>query len=172
MIFETERLIVRVPELEDAEAFITMAADGSLEEVGFDEGCQDWMEDWIKEAGALALVNEPRGAYLAYSLVLKDTGNIVGTVGCSYYIDMEQVGICYFLGSDYRGMGYATEAVTAYVKYFLENYNTKPLIATIKDKNTAAVKVAEAAGFKLKETKMYKDITDENEQLYRFYEVE
>lgn len=171
MIFETENLIVRVPELKDGTEFIKLAADGSLASVGFDEGCEEWMEDWIKEAGALALVNEPRGAYLSYSIILKETGAVIGSVGCSYYIDFEQVGICFFLGNEYRGKGYAKEVVKSYVEYYLENYNTKPLIATIREEDIASRKVAEYAGFKLKEVKMYKDITDYDEKMYCFYEV-
>lgn len=171
MIFETKRLLVRLPISEDGEHFIKMAADGSLAEVGFDEGSESWMEEWITEANALALVNEPRGAYLSYSIVLKETGEVIGSVGCSYYMDLDQVGICYFIGSKYRGQGYAKEVVKAYAEYFLKSYNTKPLIATIKDCNEEAWKVAESAGFKLVETKNYKDITDYDEVLYRFYEI-
>ena len=42
----------------------------------------------------------------------------------------------------------------------------------IKDNNAASWRTAEKSGFKLLETKMYKDIGDENEELYRFYSIE
>ena len=42
--------------------------------------------------------------------------------GCSYYEDEKQVGLVYFIGAEYRGKGYASEAARAYAKYFLEHY--------------------------------------------------
>ena len=57
----------------------------------------------------------------------------------------------------------------AYVPYFFEKYNETEILATILDTNVASWKTAEKAGFILSETKMYKDIYDEKEDLYRFY---
>lgn len=45
------------------------------------------------------------------------------------------------------------------------------IIATILDANAPSWKVAEKSGFKLIEKKMYKDIDDEKEELYRFYVI-
>ena len=42
---------------------------------------------------------------------------------------------------------------------------------TILDANTPSWKVAEKSGFNLIEKKMYKDIDDEKEELYRFYVI-
>jgi hypothetical protein len=57
------------------------------------------------------------------------------------------------------------------VQYF---YTLKAAIGpyeslTIKDVNEPSWKTAEKSGFKLLEIKMYKDIDDEQEELYRFY---
>ena len=62
-----------------------------------------------------------------------------------------------------------SEAVKAYIPYFFERYNEDEIIVTIKDVNEPSWKTAEKSGFKLLETKMYKDIDDEKEELYRFY---
>ncbi len=45
------------------------------------------------------------------------------------------------------------------------------MITKIKDANVPSWKTAEKCGFKLMETRMYKDIDDEKEKLYRFYVV-
>ena len=55
------------------------------------------------------------------------------------------------------------------VSYFFEHYEENEIIASIKDDNIPSLKTAESAGFKLLETRMYKDIYDEEEELYRFY---
>ena len=169
MNIETERTIIRSVRRGDEKAYAEMAKDGSLAEIGFDENFSDWAEDWIDEAVALAEKDDPRVDYIPCSIALKATGDVIGNVGCTYYEDSDRIGICYFAGTEYRRQGYVSEAVKAYISYFFDHYNEKEIIATIKDENVPSWKTAEKCGFELTETKMYKDIDDEKEELYRFY---
>ena len=169
MNIETERLIVRSLERGDELVYAKMAEDGSLDEVGFDVNCAEWMGEWIEEALELTANDNPRVDYIPCTIVDKATNEVIGNVGCTYYEDTDQIGICYFIGADYRRKGYAAEAVKAYTDYFFDHYNEKEIIATIKANNEQSYKTAEKSGFKLIETKMYKDIYDEEEELYRFY---
>ena len=169
MVIETDRLIIRDVALPDGEAFIHMASDGSLNDVGFDKDCSSWMHDWIIEAQNLVREDNPRKNYLAYVIEDKRTGSPVGSVGCSYYEDLGKVGITYFIGADFRNNGYASEAVKAYVCYFFEHYDENEMIATIREDNLPSWKAIERVGFLFKEKKMYRDINDANEELYRFY---
>ena len=171
MYIETERLIIRSIERGDEKVFAEMAKDGSLKEIGFDENFSDWDSGWIDEALLLTEKDDPRKDYIPCTIVLKSTGEIIGNVGNTYYEDAERIGICYFAGSSFRRQGYVSEAVKAYIPYFFEHYNEDEIIATIKDINEPSWKTAEKAGFHLVETKMYKDIDDEQEELYRFYAV-
>ena len=59
----------------------------------------------------------------------------------------------------------------AYIQYFFEHYNEDEIIAVIKENNIRSWKVADNTGFRLLETRMYKDIGDENEESYRFYVI-
>ncbi|WP_026527398.1 GNAT family N-acetyltransferase [Butyrivibrio sp. VCD2006] len=172
MKIENDRLIIRDVAQSDGEAFINMASDGSLNDVGFDKDCSSWMGDWIKEAQNLAREDNPRKYYLAYVIEDKKTGSSVGSVGCSFYEDLKKVGITYFIGADFRNNGYASEAIKAYVCYFFEHYDENEIIATIREDNLPSWKTIERAGFSLTEKKMYKDINDAEEELYRFYLVE
>ena len=172
MKIDTDRLIVRSIEKGDEIAYAEMAKDGSLEEIGFDESFSDWMGGWIEEALELTQNDDPRADYIPCTVVLKDTGEVIGNVGCTYYEDTDRIGICYFIGAEYRRNGYASEAVRAYTSYFFDHYNENKIIATIKDENTSSYKTAERSGFTLVEKKMYKDIYDEEEELYRFYVLE
>ena len=63
------------------------------------------------------------------------------------------------------------EAIKAYVRYFFEHYDENGIIATIREDNLPSWKAIEKAGFSLTERKMYKDINDANEELYRFYSM-
>ena len=101
---------------------------------------------------------------------MKTWGEVIGSVGCTYYEDTGKIGICYFVGAEYRRKGYTTEAVKAYVDFFFKHYNENDIIATILASNVPSDRTAEKTGFRLIETKMYKDIYDEEERLYHFYE--
>lgn len=172
MIVETERLKIRSIELQDEQGYIEMASDGSLQEVFGDcTDCREWMNSWIQEAQALDQEDNPSRKYLAYAITEKHSGTLLGSVGSSYYKDLGQVGITFFIGGTHRGKGFAAEAAAAYTQYFFAHYDIHKLIATVKDDNAASWKTIERAGFTLTETKMYQDINDEREELYRFYEL-
>ena len=171
MRIETERLLIRSIERGDKKAFADMAKDGSLLYVGFDSKCAEWIESWIEEAIQNDRNDNPEADYIAYTICLKNNEEIIGAVGCSYYEDLKQVGITYFIGQTYRKKGYAFEAVQAYIKYFFTHYPIKKLIANVREENIASWKTIEKSSFRYIETKMYQDINDKKEELYRFYEI-
>lgn len=171
MQIETQRLLIRNIEIDDAISFAIMAADGTLNDCGFDKDCGSWIIKWITEAKNFALRDNPNMDYLAYTITLKDEAVVVGSVGCSYYEDFQEIGITYFVGAQYRNNGYAAEAVKAYTEYFLKHYNAKRIIATVRNENVPSWKVIEKAGYILNIKRMYKDLNDDKEELYRFYEI-
>lgn len=131
-----------------------MAADGSLNEIGFGKDCNAWMANWITEAKKLTDADNPTMEYLAYAIELKEKNIVIGSVGCSYYDDLKETGITYFIGAKHRNNGYAVEAAKAYVKYFMKHYNIYKLIAAVREENIPSWKVIEKAGFKLVEKKI------------------
>ncbi len=169
MYIETDRLIIRSIQHGDEKAYAEMAKDGSLAEIGFDEAFYDWAGGWIDEAAALSEKDDPRADYIPCTVILKSTGQVIGSVGCTYYKDTDKIGICYFVGADHRRNGYASEAVRAYVSYFFEHYDEGEITATIKSSNVHSWRTAEKCGFKLMKTEPYKDVNDGKEELYRFY---
>ncbi len=171
MQIETQRLLIRDVKTEDIIPFVKMAADGSLSDCGFDRDCGNWMAEWIDEAKSFAFRDNPNTDYLAYTITLKTDATVIGSVGCSYYEDLQKTGITYFIGAQYRDNGYAVEAVKAYTEYFLNHYNAKRMIATVRDENISSWKVIEKVGFMLSGKRMYKDLNDDEEKLYRFYEI-
>lgn len=170
MFLETRRLIIRDLLPADSLAFAQMAADGSLRDIGFDPNCSSWITAWQEEAAALAIQDDPKRDYLAYTVVLKDSLIPIGAVGCSYYEDLQQTGITYFIGAPYRSNGYALEAVEAYLDYFSSHYPIQTLIGTVRAENIPSWQVLEKAGFRLTAKKQYRDINDTQEELYHFYE--
>lgn len=171
MRIETERLIIRSIERGDEMVFAEMAKDGSLHDIGFDENCSEWIADWIDEAISLSEKDDPRADYIADVICLKEDGRVIGSVGTSYYEDLDKVGIVYFVGAELRQKGYVSEAVKAYLDYYFDHYEENEIRANIRDANVPSWKTAEKAGFVLEEKRMYKDIDDSEEQLYRFYSI-
>ena len=170
MFIKTDRLFIRDLETTDGIIFSNMASDGSLEDdIGFDIECHSWMDEWMVEARQLIDNDNPTENYLAYTVELKETHEVIGSVGCSYYKDIEKVGITYFIGAEYRNHGYATEAIKEYVRYFLQQYQQDEIIAIIREDNIPSWRAIEKAGFILTVHKMYQDIDDVSEQMYRFY---
>lgn len=108
MMLQTPRLLIRDVLPADAAVFAQMAADGSLHDIGFDEGCGGWIDGWVTEAHALALQDAPGASYLAYTVVRQCDGAVLGSVGCSYYEDLHEVGVTFFLGAARRTAAAAT----------------------------------------------------------------
>jgi len=51
----------------------------------------------------------------------------------------------------------------------MRHYEQNELIATVREENIPSWKAIERAGYILVDRKMYQDLNDEEEQLYRFY---
>lgn len=170
-ICETERIVIREFVQDDTKAFIDMTADGSLWELFGDcSEAVDWMEKWIGDSKEITERDNPYEEYLAYAIVEKKTKDVIGSVGCSVYEDIHEIGIAYCIGSKYRGKGFAKEAASAYTKYFFEHYpNINRMIATIRQDNIISNSVIRSVGYELEMMKMYKDINDEEEAMYNFY---
>lgn len=45
----------------------------------------------MAEARRLAAHDDPAEEYLAYTMELKDNHEVIGSVGCSYYVDLEKI---------------------------------------------------------------------------------
>lgn len=172
MRLETKRLIIRSIQPTDENALIDMAADGSLWEIFGDcSECQKWMGEFIRDAIRLEAEDDPYHEYLAFAIEDKNSHMMVGSVGSSYYEDFKEVGVTYFIGAEYRGNGYAAEALQCLVEYLFARFHLNRLVATANINNTASCKTLEKVGFSLMETKMYQDLYDECENMSNIYEL-
>lgn len=90
MLIQTDRLIIRDLETTDGTVFSHMASDGSLNDIGFDPDCHSWMNEWLMEARQLAEKDDPAAEYLAYAVERKETHEVIGSVGSSYYEDNDE----------------------------------------------------------------------------------
>lgn len=172
MFLETKRLIIRSLHPSDEKAFIEMASDGSLTEIYGDcSECNKWMGKFMSDAIKLETEDNPYNEYLAFAIEDKISHMVIGSVGSSYYEDFKEVGVTYFIGANYRGNGYAAEALQCLVDYMFTKYNLKKLVATASVENIASCKTLKRTGFSVVETKMYQDLYDESEGMSNIYEM-
>jgi RimJ/RimL family protein N-acetyltransferase len=155
---ETERLLLRVPVADDAEALVPMYADPEVMRFVGDgrpltrgeteRSVKRMMQRW--EADGFGL----------FTTVRKEDGAVIGRVGLLVWNaetwepttraespnGVTEVEVGYTLGRDYWGQGYATEAAAAVRDYALRELGADRLIALIIHGNTASENVARKLG--------------------------
>ncbi len=68
-----------------------------------------------------------------------------------------------------KGLASGDESLS---QIFFGHYHAERMIATVSDENVPSWKLAERAGFTLTDKRMYKNLNDDIEELYRFYVME
>src|SRR5262249_8960454 len=112
VILTTERLILRPPELADAQSIQTLAG---AREVALNTLL---IPHPYPDGAAEAWISSPRGENdHVVALTLRDTGEIVGVMGLHANRDHARAEIGYWIGVPYWNRGYATEAARAMVRF-------------------------------------------------------
>jgi RimJ/RimL family protein N-acetyltransferase len=155
---ETERLLLRAPVQDDAEALAPMYADPDvmryvgdgrpLTRAETERSVRRMIQRW--EADGFGL----------FTTVRRDDDEVIGRVGLLVWNadtwepttraeasnGRTEVEVGYTLGRDYWGQGYATEAAAAVRDYALRELGADRLIALIIHGNTASENVARKLG--------------------------
>jgi RimJ/RimL family protein N-acetyltransferase len=139
-VLETKRLALRAPRLEDAKTVATLAGDRRIAEN------TARMPHPYKEAdaeGFIAGVNKS-GGEVAFLITLRD-GTVLG--GCGLMNQEQTPELGYWLGVNYWGKGYATEALHAVIDYAFTDLGHQALQAGARVTNPASRRVLEKCGF-------------------------
>lgn len=141
---ETERLILRVPELSDAEMIRTLCSDKRIAETTLT------IPHPYPDGAALAWADRARtlmmqGKRYAFMMVDKQAAQIVGSISL-WLTDGWQGGIGYWVGVPFWGKGYATEAGRAILKFGFESMNLGRIYATYMTHNPASERVMQKLG--------------------------
>ena len=148
---ETERLILRAPELSDT-PFIYQAVKESVKEL------QPWMP-WATDDYTLEACEENlRGAIAKYvtkedfrmCFIDKETGRLIGNSGLHRTNwDIPRFEIGYWCRSSETGKGYVTEVARGLTKMCFEQLNAARVEIRCDDLNVKSAAVAERCGFTL-----------------------
>ncbi len=148
---ESERLIIRMPTVDDAAEVCEAIAESQKELI-------HWMS-WADELPTLAEQEErfenvmarfERAEDLWLFLFAKDTGKFIGGSGL-HNVDwsVPKFAIGYWIRTSCAGRGYMTEAVKAITDFAFSTLNAKRVEIRMDTRNARSVRVAERADFTL-----------------------
>ena len=148
MQLETQRLLLRTMDESDFAALYLIFTDPNVmaafnHPLFTHEQMQRWLErnlDHQKEYG-----------YSLFSVILKETGELIGNCGLEQMEDMNAAELGYDLRSDFWNQGYATEAARAVRDYAFDLLKLPQLISLIRVGNLSSRRVAEKVGMTLAE---------------------
>jgi RimJ/RimL family protein N-acetyltransferase len=157
-ILETDRLLLRPPVPEDAEALAPMYADPEVMRY-LGEGRTLTSEETERSVRRMISGWEADGFGL-FTTVRQEDDTVIGRIGLIVW-DPEtwqptradsarptELEVGYTLGRPFWGHGYATEAASAVRDFALEQLGARRLIALIIYGNTASENVARKLGFR------------------------
>jgi ribosomal-protein-alanine N-acetyltransferase len=144
-ILETERLSLRVFELEDLDAFAAIEADPDVMKY-FASGPRS------RETAARAIawyrtLQEQRGRSF-WAVIHKADNCLIGLCGLipQRVDDSDEIEVAYRLDKSYWGQGFAAEAATAVCKWGFDHLDVPRLISIIDPDNITSIRVAEKNG--------------------------
>ena len=144
-ILETERLIIRESTVDDVDEFYRIYAEDGItdytEELFEDpEDEKRYMQDYIREIYGFY-------GFGVWTLVLKETGKVIGRAGISVRDGFDEPEIGYVLEKCYHRQGLAYEACSAIIDYFKDNYNFDRIMALSEEGNVAGNALLHKLGF-------------------------
>src|SRR3989454_2622766 len=145
VILETDRLLLRKYAEEDAEAFFKLNSDPEVLRFVPDKRLLN-----VEQARQI-LVDHPIADYRKHGFgrgacILKSTGEQIGFAGLKYLEEFGEVDVAFRLMRTHWGLGLATEAALASVRFGFADLGLKRIIGLVMPKNIASVRVLEKPG--------------------------
>lgn len=145
---ETNRLILRPIEKNDAEAVFSYRSDAWINRY------QGWIPAALSDVyyfinyKVSQEINLP-GTWVQFVVILKDQNQIIGDIGVHFLsADTFQVEMGCTLHQMYHGKGYALEALKQMLHYLFDQLNKRRIIASIDPRNESSIKLYEKLGFR------------------------
>ena len=138
---ETERLVLRVPRIEDFERYADMFARDELRSIGGPLVRGDAWRRFLQMPGAWMLQG-----FAMFSVIEKTTGQWVGLAGPWQPDGWPGTEVGYSLHPDAWGKGYAVEGAAAAIDYAFDVLGWDDVIHCIDPDNTPSQRLAERLG--------------------------
>ncbi len=147
VVLQTERLILKLPVLQDAGRIQTLAGDLRISKVTlniphpYPDGAAEKFIEEIENG----MRNTTRYTFALYQ---KTDSILVGMIGLGLHKEHERAELGYWIGVDYWGKGFATEAAKEVIRFGFEDLNLNKIYASYFAFNPASGRVQEKAGMK------------------------
>lgn len=149
MDFYTNRLYIRPVNIKDNKSIFNYRSDSETHRYlslipKTVEDVSDFIARTSKEINIL-------GTWFQFVIIERDSDTLIGDIGVHFLeTDSEnmQVEIGCTLDKNYRGKGYATEALTKIIDYLINDLNKHRIIASIDPANSDSIRLIERLGFR------------------------
>ncbi len=141
---ETERLLLRPPELRDTAAITRWISDYDVSK-NLATAPHPYSEDDARRFVARVTEQIARGKAHVFAIVRKDDWRLIGCTGLHLEEDRNEIG--YWLGKPYWNRGYATEALKRLLAFAFRELRLACVTAGWFYDNPASGRVLEKAGF-------------------------
>jgi len=140
VVLETERLAMRKPTLADVKAIAALANDRRIAEN------TRRLPHPYRAADAVQFIKELSAATNGTTFLIEQHHVPIGMVGLDWrQPDAPELG--YWLGTDFWGRGFATEAVRAVIDYTFEEFDVDVMVSAARVVNPASRNILEKCGF-------------------------
>jgi ribosomal-protein-alanine N-acetyltransferase len=143
MQVESKRIILRFPEIEDAEEFINQSKLGK----DFHKGLVNPPKDLINFEQFIARNdNESNRNFL---ICKKDDEAIIGTINLSqiFYKGFQNAYLGYYLFAEFSGKGFMFDALSLILEFAFQDLKLHRLEANIQPHNSASINLVKKCGF-------------------------
>jgi RimJ/RimL family protein N-acetyltransferase len=139
-VLETERLQLRMPTLADVKAIARLANDRRIA-----ENTRRLPHPYLQDH-AVAFVRATAGDRTEMAFLIEHDYSPIGMVGINFS-ECEAPELGYWLGFEYWGQGFGTEAARAVIDYFFEEFAHEQLFAGARVANPMSRNILEKCGF-------------------------
>jgi len=144
----TDRLFIRPLNTEDKPSIYKYRSDSDTNKyLSSAIQTMDDMDDFFRKISNQINV---AGTWFQFAIIKQDSSLLIGDIGVHFLetSDNRQVEIGYTLDKDFRGKGYASEALTKIIDYLFTQLNKHRIIASIDPGNINSIKLIERLGFR------------------------
>ena len=146
-LIETERLVIRLAEPEDAESIFSYRSDFVENKYqGWFPESVEVVRDYISNMPKALDIND---MCFQFAIFLTCEKRLIGDMGIIFTNhDNKQAEIGCTLNKDYKAQGYATEALNRMVRFLFGTLNKHRIIASVDPRNIASIRLLERLGFR------------------------
>lgn len=148
-IIHTDRLLIRIVSIDDAKDFYEFCSDPIV--------CTYLTFNPYKSLShTKIIINNMLNAYIHgsdvnFSVMLKETGKVIGSVSLNFKENINSAEIGYLFNSSFWHKGYADESIKALIKVAFDYYLVDTIEAKYIKENTFSERLLKKNGFKVVE---------------------